>query len=204
MQSQSPSPSLILRPPVSRLRFGPLAVLLIGGLGVVTSVACQPRKGKGAAAPTATTTVAAAPTPTPTPTATATAAPTTPNTGIIGIPGLPFGLPVSPRAAIVGKWTVTSMDGKPIGAAGGGSDPMDPATYAAGSGVVFTATNVSLTRGGAPWFSRDYKVISEQPPIRVTIDAGYGPSNIDFAPDGTAIWSLPSTPPHALTLTRAP
>ena len=29
-------------------------------------------------------------------------------------------------------------------------------------------------------------------------------TNIDFSPDGTVIWSLPSTPPHALTLTRAP
>jgi hypothetical protein len=165
--------------------------------------ACEPRNKKTAAAPTATVTGTATAQPTTAPTPTSTAPPPM-NTATIGIPGLPYGLPVSPRSAIVGRWNVAAIDGKAVPSAGMGTDPMDPTTYAAGSGVVFSQTQVALTRSGSPWMTRDYKVLSEQAPVRVTIDAGYGPSNIDFSPDGTVIWSLPSTPPHALTLTRAP
>ena len=171
-----------------------LPLVLVGG--------CEPRNKKTAAAPTATVTTTAAPTSTPTPTASATGLPPM-NTATIGIPGLPYGLPVSPRSAIVGRWNVAAVDGKAVPSAGMSTDPMDPTTYIAGSGVTFTQTNVAITRAGASVMTRDYKVLSEQAPVRVTIDAGYGPSNIDFSPDGTVIWSLPSTPPHALTLTRA-
>lgn len=175
--------------------------MLIGG-GVAIVHGCGPRKGSSTAHQVATTT---APTATATaPTATATTQPTaTANpTGTIGIPGFGFGLPVSPRQALIGHWNVVNVDGKPVGA-GGGSDPMDPATYIAGSGVVFTADTVTLTRSGSNFFSRPYKVVQEIPPVRVVIDAGYGPSNVDFALDGSCVWSLPSTPPHAVQLTRA-
>ena len=163
---------------------------------------CEPRHQQAAAAPTATVTATAAPTTTATPAPSGTALPPM-NTATIGIPGLPYGLPVSPRSAIVGRWNVAAVDGKAVPSAGMGTDWMDPTTYIAGSGVTFTQTNVTITRAGASVMSRDYKVLSEQAPVRVTIDAGYGPSNIDFSPDGTVIWSLPSTPPHALKLTRA-
>ena len=187
-------------PPVKRT----LLVMIVGlALPLAFAPSCEPRNKKAAAAPTATgAPTGTAPATTPAPTGTSTAPPPM-NTATIGIPGLPYGLPVSPRSAIVGKWNVAASDGKPVPSASMGTDPMDPPTSAAGSGVVFSQTQVALTRSGAPFMTRDYKVLSEQAPVRVTIDAGYGPSNIDFAPDGTVIWSLPSTPPHALTLTRA-
>ena len=175
------------------------AVLL---LGVVCTHGCGPRKGTKTPNQVATTSATAttAPTPTPTPTATATAQPT----GTITIPGLGgFGLPVSPRQALLGNWNVANVDGKPVGAGSTSSDPMDPATYIAGSGVTFTADTVTITRGGATFLSRPYKVLQEIPPVRVVIDAGYGASNVDFAIDGSCVWSLPSTPPHAVQLTRA-
>jgi hypothetical protein len=173
----------------------------ISFVALLAFVACEPRKKANSPTTSSTTTTTAPATTTAAPTSTA---PPPPATGTNGIPGLPYGLPVSPRAAIVGKWNVAAIDGKAVPSAGMGTDWMDPATYAAGSGVVFTPEQVSITRGGANVMQRPYKVLSEMAPIRVTIDAGYGPSNIDFSPDGTAIWSLPSTPPHALTLTRAP
>jgi hypothetical protein len=48
-----------------------------------------------------------------------------------------------------------------------------------------------------------YKVVSESPPFKVTIDAGYGASDLTFSPEGSVFWSLPSQPPHVLTLQRA-
>lgn len=181
------------------------------------SAACGPRErgGAEAAAPTAT----AAPTPTPTATATATAAPkptgtatasptvtTTPTTFAgIPIPGIKVaGLPASPRAAIVGKWDVAGVDGKPIASQPGmATDPLDPATYAAGATVVFTNDTVTLARATSTIMSRPYKVLGEQPPWKVTIDAGFGASDVTFNLDGSVFWSLPSTPPHVLTLSRA-
>jgi len=178
-----------------------VGAMLLAGV-VVFAHGCGPRKGSKTAnevattaAPTATPT--AAPTPAPTP------APTAPPTGTIGIPGFGFGLPMSPRQALIGKWNVANVDGKPVPAGGVGTDPMDPATYIAGSGVVFTADTVTITRNGGTLFSRPYKVLQEVPPVRVVIDAGYGASNVDFAIDGSCVWSLPSTPPHAVQLTRA-
>ena len=96
------------------------------------------------------------------------------------------------------------VDGKAIATAPGmATDPLDPATYAAGTQVVFTADTVTIARAGFTMLSRPYKVISELPPVRVTIDAGYGPSNVDFSLDGTCLWSMQATPPHVLTLQRA-
>ena len=163
---------------------------------VIAQGACAPRN-KGATGPTGPATVAAAPSSTPPP------APTT--TATWGIPGLAIpGLPSSPRQGILGKWNVIGVDGKAIATAPGmATDPMDPATYAAGTQVAFTADSVSMSRAGLTFLNRPYKVVSELPPVRVTIDAGYGPSNLDFSLDGTCLWSLPSTPPHVLTLQRA-
>ncbi len=181
-------------------------VLLTTTFGVVTSIAlalgCGPRS-KGPAGPTQQPVVASVPTaaaPPPAPTGTAPAPPQTAWT----IPGLQIpGLPVSPRQAMLGKWAVSSVDGKPVATAPGmATDPMDPASYVAGTTVTFTPETVLVQRVGFTLVNRPYKVVSELPPIRVTIDAGYGPSNVDFSIDGTAIWSLPSTPPHAVTLTR--
>lgn len=168
------------------------------GLVVITS-ACEPRQ-KGAAGPVQSATIASAPTtaPPPPPTAT-TAAPAW------TIPGLAIpGLPGSPRQGILGRWNVIGIDGKPIATAPGmATDPLDPASYAAGTQVQFTQDSVTISRAGLTFLNRPYKVVSELPPVRVTIDAGYGPSNLDFALDGTCLWSMPSTPPHVLTLQRA-
>jgi hypothetical protein len=188
------------RPRYARgVRAAPLFPLLflIASLPVLVLPACEPRK-KEAVAPTAS------PTPPPPPPPSAKPSATTPAT-VWTIPGLNIpGLPVSPKQALIGKWNVAAIDGKPIATAPGmATDPMDPSSYAAGSGVVFTADTVTVTRAGATIYSRPYKVLSEQAPVRVTIDSGYGPSNVDFALDGSAVWSLPSTPPHALSLTRA-
>ncbi|GAC1372563.1 MAG: hypothetical protein NVS3B10_21580 [Polyangiales bacterium] len=183
-----------------------LVVVSLGGALVASLVGgCGPRD-KEARSPSPVVATAAPPGPQPVPTAapTATATPAPAGTGTYGIPGLGFGLPVSPRQALVGKWTVAGIDGKSVPSAGMGTDPMDPTTYVAGSTVVFTATTVTLSKNGAPFMARDYKVLSELPPVRVVIDAGYGPSNVDFAIDGTAVWSLPSTPPHAVSMTRTP
>jgi hypothetical protein len=81
-------------------------------------------------------------------------------------------------------------------------NPIDPASWAAGATLTFTDATVTVARAGMTVLVKPYKVLSELPPVRVVIDAGYGPSNVDFAPDGTAIWSVPSVPPHALTLAR--
>jgi hypothetical protein len=114
------------------------------------------------------------------------------------------GMPASPKAALVGRWNVAGVDGKPVATAPGmATDPMDPATYVAGSQVTFTPDQVTIARAGVTVLNHSYKVVGEIPPFRVTIDAGYGPSNVDFAIDGSCIWSLPSVPPHALSLTRA-
>lgn len=179
-----------------------LTLSLSMSVGVVAGLlasGCEPR-AKPAAGPVASATVAntttAAPPPAATPAATAPTAWTIPGLNIPGLPG-------SPKLALVGRWNVAAIDGKPVATAPGmATDPMDPATYVAGSQVTFTADTVVISRGGAQVMSRPYKVISELPPVRVTIDAGYGPSNVDFAIDGSCIWSLPSTPPHALSLTR--
>lgn len=180
-----------------------VAPVLISLIAVVPG--CEPRQ-KGATGPTASAAVASAPAPAPppAPTTTTTAAGTTPTVftlpGGIQIPGMPS----SPKAAIVGRWNVAAVDGKPVATAPGmATDPFDPATYVAGSQVTFTAETVTIARAGLQVLNRQYKVVSEIPPFRVTIDAGYGQSNIDFAIDGSCIWSLPSTPPHALSLTRA-
>lgn len=174
-------------------------------LGVIGAFAplpgCSPRHPGGNEAVAPTTSASPKPTATPTPTTTATG--TVPSAWTLPGFNIP-GLPGSPRQAIIGKWNVAAIDGKPIATAPGmATDPMDPASYAAGSTVVFTADNVTIARATTTMFNKPYKVVSEQAPIRVTIDAGYGPSNIDFAIDGSAVWSLPSTPPHALSLTRA-
>lgn len=176
-----------------------LAVSLLS-LGVVTAPGCEPRN-KGPVGPTASatianTTTAAPPPPTTTATNSAPSAWTIPGLNIPGLPG-------SPKQALLGKWNVAGVDGKPVATAPGmASDPMDPATYVAGSQVIFTADTVTIQRAGTNLMSRPYKVVSELPPVRVVIDAGYGPSNVDFAIDGSCIWSLPSTPPHALSLQR--
>ncbi|MGZ3420705.1 MAG: hypothetical protein ACXWUG_17860 [Polyangiales bacterium] len=166
-------------------------------LSLAVAPACGPRKGP--TGPTQSATIASA-----TPTAPPAATPTTSAT-TWAIPGLSIpGLPMSPRQALVGRWKVAGVDGKPVATSPGmATDPMDPASYVAGSEVVFTADQVTLSRGGVSYLNRPYKVVQEFPPVRVTIDAGYGASNVDFAIDGSAIWSLPSTPPHALSLTRA-
>jgi hypothetical protein len=166
----------------------------------IAAPACGPRQ-KGPAGPTQSATVATA-TATPPPT-TATATNSAPPAWTI--PGLQIpGLPTSPRQALVGRWKVAGVDGKPVATAPGmATDPMDPASYVAGTEVTFTADQVTMSRGGVSFLQRPYKVVQEFPPIRVTIDAGYGASNVDFALDGSAIWSLPSTPPHALSLQRA-
>ncbi len=185
----------------------PFAVLL----------ACGPREGATSDPVAPTATAATAPTGTaPTATTAATSAPTVTNptssptmtpTSIAGfpIPGFKVaGLPASPRAAIVGKWDVVGVDGKPIASQPGmATDPLDPATYAAGSNVTFTSDTVTLARGPATILSRPYKVVGEQPPLRVTIDAGNGPSDVTFNVDGSVFWSLPATPPHVLTLSRS-
>jgi hypothetical protein len=113
-------------------------------------------------------------------------------------------MPASPRQAVVGRWNVIGVDGKPIATAPGmATDPLDPASYAAGTQVTFTPDLVTIGRAGFTLLSRPYQVVGELPPVRVTIDAGYGPSNVDFSIDGTCFWSMPSTPPHVLTLQRA-
>lgn len=179
------------------VRFFPVTAA-VAILSVV--VGCEPRP-KGPVGPVAPASVAPAPTaaPPPAPTATGTAAPTA-----WTIPGLNIpGLPTSPKQAVIGKWNVAGVDGKPVATAPGmANDPMDPASYVAGTQVTFTPDTVTITRAGVQILSRPYKVVSELPPVRLTIDAGYGPSNVDFAIDGSCIWSLPSTPPHALSLTR--
>lgn len=175
------------------------AMLVVGPLAVVPG--CEPRH-KGAAGPTSSATVATAPTtaPPPAPTTATTGAPTAWTIPGLNIPGLPS----SPRQAVVGRWNVAGVDGKPVATSPGmATDPMDPATYVAGSQVTFTGDTVTITRAGVTVLSKQYKVVSELPPVRLTIDAGYGPSNVDFAIDGSCVWSLPSTPPHALSLTRA-
>jgi hypothetical protein len=175
-------------------------------------LACGPRE-RGADQPVAPVATAATPTATGTATAPTATAPTTTNpttttpTTIAGfpIPGFKVaGLPASPRAAIIGRWDVVGVDGKAIATQPGmATDPLDPATYAAGSNVTFTSDTVTLARGPATILSRPYKVLGEQPPLRVTIDAGNGASDVTFNVDGSVFWSLPATPPHVLTLTRA-
>lgn len=181
-------------------------------------LACGPRE-RGANDPVAPTAATQTATPTataPTATATATAAAPTTNgtatttttpTTIAGIPIPGFrvaGLPASPRAAIVGKWDVVGVDGKAIATQPGmATDPLDPATYAAGSNVTFTNDTVTLARGPATILSRPYKVLGEQPPWKVTIDAGNGASDVTFNVDGSVFWTLPATPPHVLTLSRS-
>lgn len=179
-----------------------LIPVLATAASVVVAFGCEPRKGP--AGPTKPVEVASVPTATATqPAPTGTAPAPTPTAWTI--PGLQIpGLPMSPRQAIVGKWAVSSVDGKPVATAPGmATDPMDPASYVAGTTVTFTPESVVIQRVGFTVLNRPYKVVSELPPVRVTIDAGYGPSNVDFSIDGTALWSLPSTPPHAVTLTRA-
>ena len=167
-------------------------------VSVVMAVGCEPRT-KGAAGPVASATMAPTATAAPPPATATNTAPTAWTIPGINIPGLPG----SPKQALLGKWNVAGVDGKPVATAPGmATDPMDPASYVAGSQVTFTADTVVISRGGAQVMSRPYKVVSELPPVRVTIDAGYGPSNVDFAIDGSCIWSLPSTPPHALSLSR--
>ncbi len=181
-----------------------LLLLLAPLMGVSLAMAapgCEPRHKTEAVAPTSS--VPPPPSTAPKPTTTSSGTGTAPTSWTI--PGLSIpGLPVSPRAALVGKWNVAAIDGKPVPTAPGmATDPMDPASYAAGSTVTFTSDVVTIARGGSVLFNKPYKVTGEQPPVRVTIDAGYGASNVDFAIDGSAVWSLPSTPPHALSLTRA-
>lgn len=175
-------------------------VLLSSGVALLVP-ACEPRH-QGPKGPVQSAVIASSTptTPPPPPAATTASAPPA-----FTIPGLAIpGLPTSPKAAIVGRWSVAGVDGKPVATAPGmATDPMDPASYVAGTQVTFTDSQVTITRAGIAVLNRPYKVISELPPVRVTIDAGYGPSNIDFAIDGSCIWSLPSTPPHALSLTRA-
>jgi hypothetical protein len=178
-------------------------------LGVLFACGPRERPADEPIAPTASATAPTAPAATATataPTATTTNPTTTPTT-IAGfpIPGFKIaGLPASPRAAIVGRWDVVGVDGKAIATQPGmATDPLDPATYAAGSNVTFTNDTVTLARGPATILSRPYKVIGEQPPLRVTIDAGNGPSDVTFNVDGSVFWSLPATPPHVLTLTRS-
>jgi hypothetical protein len=183
----------------SGVRFLLLPAALVPFLSMIVAGGCEPRKGPQG--PVASASMAPPPTaaPPPAPTATGTATPTA-----WAIPGLNIpGLPTSPRQAVVGKWNVAAVDGKPVATSPGmATDPMDPSSYVAGSQVLFTADTVTVTRAGVQILSRPYKVVSELPPVRLTIDAGYGPSNVDFAIDGSCIWSLPSTPPHALSLTR--
>jgi len=181
----------------------PWVAVTAASIAILAAPGCEPRQ-KGATGPTASAAVASTPTAAPPPTQTTTATTAAPTIfqlpGGIAIPGMP----ASPRAAIVGRWNVAGVDGKPVATAPGmASDPMDPATYVAGSQVTFTADQVTISRAGVQVLNHSYKVVSEIPPFRVTIDAGYGPSNVDFAIDGSCIWSLPSTPPHALSLTRA-
>lgn len=198
-----------------RLRV-PFLIALSLAAPLVSAAACGPRERGGgeAVAPTATATEVPSATATTTtattkPAGTATASPTvttTPTTiAGIPIPGIRVaGLPASPRAAIVGKWDVAGVDGKPIASQPGmATDPLDPATYAAGSTVVFTNDTVTLARATSTIMSRPYKVLGEQPPWKVTIDAGFGASDVTFNLDGSVFWSLPSTPPHVLTLARA-
>lgn len=189
-----------------------LRALLVLSLPLGVILACGPRERPAdepiaptGTAPTATATATAPPT-----TATATSPTTTTTTTPTTIAGFPIpgfkvaGLPASPRAAIVGKWDVVGVDGKPIATQPGmATDPLDPATYAAGSNVTFTNDTVTLARGPATILSRPYKVLGEQPPLRVTIDAGNGASDVTFNVDGSVFWSLPATPPHVLTLTRS-
>ncbi len=174
-----------------------LAVPVCASLLSLSFVACEPRNKGEAAAPQPSVSVAAPPPSTTVAPSTSTTTPT------FVIPGL--ALPGSPRQAIVGKWNVTAVDGKAVstGSPGMGTDPLDPASYIAGTQVSFTETEVTLARGGATVMKRPYKVISEVPPFRVTIDAGYGASNVDFGIDGSALWSWPSSPPHAVSMVRA-
>ncbi len=176
-----------------------VSLVLFGGTAAaLASEGCQPRH-RGAAGPTQSVQVAPTQAPPPTPTAQQTAA-----APAWTIPGLQIpGLPGSPRQAIVGRWNVAAVDGKPVATAPGmATDPMDPASYVAGTQVTFTPDTVTVARAGVTIFQKPYKVVQEFPPVRVTIDAGYGASNVDFAIDGSCLWSLPSTPPHALSLTR--
>jgi hypothetical protein len=191
------APSVTLRRSSTFLSLSTAAVPLL--LSIAVAPACGPRKGP--VGPTQSATIASA---TPTAPPPATTAPASSAT-TWAIPGLAIpGLPMSPRQALVGRWKVAGVDGKPVATSPGmATDPMDPASYVAGSEVSFTADQVTLSRGGVAFMNRPYKVVQEFPPVRVTIDAGYGASNVDFAIDGSAIWSLPSTPPHALSLTRA-
>ena len=181
-----------------------IAVVLVS-IAVTCAPGCEPRQ-KGATGPTSSAAIASTPVAAPPPAATPTA--NTPGTAptVFTLPGgiaIP-GMPASPKAALVGRWNVAGVDGKPVATTPGmATDPSDPATYVAGTQVTFTADNVSITRIGLQVLNRPYKVVSEIPPFRVTIEAGYGPSNVDFAIDGSCIWSVPTTPPHALSLTRA-
>lgn len=177
-----------------------LSTLAVASAFALLTPGCEPRN-KGPKGPVQSAAVATtAPPPPPTATQTATGQPTQ-----WTIPGLQIpGLPTSPKQSLIGRWNVAAVDGKPIATAPGmATDPMDPASYAAGTQVTFTADTVTMSRAGLSFFSHGYKVVSELPPVRVVIDAGYGPSNVDFTLDGSCIWSLPSTPPHALSLTRA-
>lgn len=177
-----------------------LVTIALASAAVALVPGCEPRP-KGPAGPTATASIASAPTAAPPPPPTA-----APSTAIPWmIPGLQIpGLPTSPRQAILGRWNVAGVDGKPVATSPGmATDPFDPASYVAGTQVTFTPDTVTISRAGVSLMSRPYKVVSELPPIRVTIDAGYGPSNLDFAIDGTCLWSMPSTPPHVLSLSRA-
>jgi hypothetical protein len=181
----------------------PLLAVGMTSIAIALMPACEPRQ-KGATGPTATAAVASTPTPAPPPATTATATGAAPTVftlpGGIAIPGMP----ASPKAALVGRWNVAAVDGKPVATAPGmATDPSDPVSWVAGSQVTFTADHVTIARAGLQMMSRPYKVVSEIPPLRVTIEAGYGPSNVDFAIDGSCIWSVPTTPPHALSLTRA-
>ena len=164
-------------------------------------IACAPRPK---APPTPASPTSSVPT-VPSTAAPTTTATTTPTAGWT-IPTLPIpGFTGSPRQAMIGRWNVVGVDGKAIATTPGmATDPFDPASYAAGTQVNFTADTVTIERAGLTMLSRPYKVVGELPPIRVTIDAGYGPSNLDMSFDGTCLWSMPSTPPHVLALQRAP
>src|SRR5438067_11470032 len=103
---------------MARGSFPFIGIVILGG-AIACAHGCGPRKGSKSANQVATTSTATttAPTATTTATPTATAAPT----GTYGIPGIiGFGLPVSPRQALIGKWNVANVDGKPIGAGGAG------------------------------------------------------------------------------------
>ena len=63
-------------------------------------------------------------------------------------------------------------------------------------------TTVTIEKSGASILTKDYKIVGEFPPVRVSIDVGSGPTNIDFAIDGTAIWTMSIAPPIALSLRK--